>query len=213
MGVTGGVYMLIIDPVEKIRTELLEQAKQAKSTDQKFLRKIATQLNRDVLRTLTTLGSPPNNSIYNWLAAIYLQISGQQAPANGSPTYEDLITLEYSILGALESVAQTKNKFPQLDAKTIGQNHRVLVYLEAIFNILSNLAQFTFTASVSPTIESQLSSPHHLAVAGYLDACGKAVAEWKKGTYTPPPDSNNISDANWFPLYLKQIYIAFPPTS
>jgi hypothetical protein len=215
MGVTGITYDLVIDPLRGIHAELVKQAKQAKSADQKSLRKlalkIATQLNRDVLKPLVASGTPPYASIYNWMAGIYYLSTGQKAPANGSPTYEDIITLQYNILTGLESIAGL-NKFPQLDPKTIGQNHRVLVYLEAIFVALASLAQrSSFTASVSETIESQLTTPHHLAVAGYLDVCGQAVAEWKKTTYVPPPDSNNISDANWFPLYLKQIYAAFPP--
>jgi hypothetical protein len=221
MGVTGIAYDLVLNPLQKIHAELIQQAKQAKTADKKALRKlalkIATQLNRDVIRTLTTAGAPPYASIYKWMANIYQQITNQAAPANASPTYEDIITLQYSILGALESVAQINNKFPQLDPNTIGQNHRVLAYLEAISHALSKLANLsgtpvTFTAIVSDTIEKQLSSPHHLAVVAYLDVCGQAVEMWKGGTYTRPLDSKTIIDTDWFPLYLKQIYIAgLPP--
>lgn len=216
MGVTGITYDLVIDPLRGIHAELLNEAKQAKAADKKALRKlalkVATQLNREVLKPLIAAGTPPYASIYNWMAGIYYQSTGQKAPANGSPSYEDIITLQYNILTGLESLAG-QNKFPQLDPKSLGPNHRVLVYLEAIFVALTVLAKrSSFTAIVSETIESQLTTPHHLAVVAYLDVCGQAVADWKNTTYTPPADANNITDANWFPLYLKQIYAAFPPS-
>jgi hypothetical protein len=214
MGVTGGAYDIIFNPLQKIHAELLDRAKQAQPADQKFLRKIAKQLNRNVISTITTSSTPPYASIYQWMAAIYTKITGQAANPNGS-TYEDLITLEYAILQGLETAAGTKNGIPQMDPKSFGQNHRSLVYLEGIYQAVSYLADpsssIVFSPMVPTTIEAQLVSPHHLAVAGYLDAIGQATAMWKNGTYTPPdPSTTNVSDAGWFVLYLKQIYATYP---
>jgi hypothetical protein len=213
MGVAEGPYLP--PPLVRLLSDLISEfrarAKDTKHSDEKiFLQKEIKEM-EVIVRALTNPNYAP---VYNAMNQIYCNLSGTAYKPVSIASLQDVIDLENQILTNLESQAVPPVKRDLPDPSKQHKNHQVLIYLDAITNVITDkIAKSTFHAAVDPRIAQQLSGAHHFAVAGYLDVINKGIAVWKTGNAGNaqlPDPTQNLDDMGWFVQYLNKINTLLP---
>lgn len=194
MGTGAGPYSPFAIRLKKIYREL--SARMTETEDERereFLTKVMTQL-----ETLTT---PDYSPIYDALQNIYNNKMGGNAGNIPQPTLDDVVDLELSILWYFEDVAKDQ----RFAKSTAHVNHRALIYLDAMANVISDqISQSSYHALVDPDVAKSLTGGQHYAIAGYLDVILQAIEDWKKKGAARPTSVKN--DLDCFVQYLNAIY-------
>jgi len=196
MGTAGGG--VLIDRVEKILKTLRAQEKKSRGAKEKQRTREKIQKIESYLLTVIDY-----TGIFQQAALVHqnmtkVSVTMSTAADKSRPDLEDILHLQQRILIYLEgraSIADAARMPPP--GKNIPINYKILIYLDAITNVLGQLTAVsnvpsTFAPNVPPTVVIKgTTTAHHFAVMGYLDSIGQAIAKWGGGTYTSQTTSTD----------------------